>query len=85
MNKKSVFQRISKKSSKNQLTSDHAIMRHAFYKIRHYSSVKISDKEKELMKSWIMERGLVEKRDSLNNADYWLIGSLFGLKDERSY
>lgn len=59
-------------------------MRHAFYKVRHYSTAKISDREKELMKAWIMERGLVEKRDSLNNADYWLIGSLFGLKDERS-
>jgi hypothetical protein len=59
-------------------------MRHAFYKIRHYPTVKISDKERELMKAWIMERRLVERRDSLNNADYWLIGSLFQLKDERS-
>lgn len=86
MNRKSVFQRISKKISRKDAITEHDKLRRAFYCYRHYSDyyLKSPEWEKQLMRDWIVEHGWLEKRDSLNNADYWLIGGLFGLKDERS-
>lgn len=81
--RKSVFQKISKKISKKNAVSDHEKMRRAFYCIRHYFGVKLSEHEYELMRAWIEKRGLVERRDELNNADYDLVCSLFNLKNER--
>ena len=85
MNKKSVFQKISKKISKKNAVSDHEKMRRAFYCWRHYWDyyMKSPEWERELMRAWIERRGLVERRDELNDADYNLICSLFNLKNER--
>ena len=85
MNKKSVFQKISKKISKQEAVTDYDKVRRAFYNSRHFSEYRLSKLEEQLMRDWINRHGLLEKRDGLNNADYWLIGNLLHLNDERSY
>lgn len=76
--KKSVFSKISNKNAANGTAEK------ALYKIRHYSNAKILPEESELIRGYVISNNLIEQRDSLNNADYWLIGALFNLKDERS-